>query len=145
MDTNVRTYDPKKVIFTFGAVMVTGYMEGTFINVAQNGDSFETAQGADGGVDRINKNSNVHIITVTLKRTSLTNDAFSAIHNSDKLNNDGIRPATVKDMNGTSLFFARQGWIAIPPSGEEADTMPSREWVIHTGAADNFVGGNLIS
>ncbi len=144
-DLSVRTYDPKKVICTFGGIIIEGYMDGTFIAAEQNGDSFEKLRGADGGVDRVNKNAADGSVTITLKKTSLTNDALSVIHASDRLNNDGIRPITIKDINGTSLCFARQAWIAIPPNPEESDTMPSREWKFDTGIWDNFIGGNLTS
>lgn len=143
-DPNVRTYDPKQVIITFGAVIFTGFAEGTFVAIAQNGDSFSKVKGADGGVDRVNMNSNDYSVTVTLKRTSLTNDALSAISAVDKATNAGKYPLTVKDINGTSLFFAEQAWIGKEPDPEESDSMPSREWRIDTGIAKQFIGGNIL-
>ncbi len=143
-DTNVRTYDPKLITMVFGAVIVTGIAEGTFVTIAQNGDSFEKVRGADGGVDRINKNANDYSVTLTLKRTSLTNDALSAIAILDKNSNTGKFPLIVKDLNGTSLFFAEQAWIAKEPDPEEGDTMPTREWRFDTGIAKQFIGGNVL-
>ena len=141
-DTKVRTYDPKKVIVVFGPVIMTGFAEGTFVGIAQNGDSFDKAKGADGGVDRINKNANDYAVTVTLKKTSPSNDELSAISIADKLSNTGVLPMTVKDLSGNSLFFAAQAWIGKEPDPEDADTMPTRQWRIDTGIAANFIGGN---
>lgn len=143
-DPTVRTYDPKLVVVTFGAVIVTGYADGTFISIAQNGDSFEKVRGADGGVDRVNKNASDYSVTITLKRTSLTNDALSAISIADKISNTGKYPLTVKDLNGTSLFFAAQAWIAKEPDPEESNTMPTRAWRLDTGIASNVIGGNIL-
>lgn len=143
-DPNVRTYDPKQVIVTFGVVIVTGYAEGTFIAIAQSGDSFEKQKGADGGVDRVNKNASDYAVTLTLKQTSLTNDALSALSIVDKLSNAGKLPLIVKDLRGTSLFFAEQAWIAKEPDPENSDSMSSREWRFDTGIAKQFIGGNLL-
>lgn len=143
-DPQVRTYDPKQVIVTFGTVIVSGYAEGTFIAIAQNGDSFEKKKGADGGVDRVNKNANDYAVTLTLKQTSLTNDALSLLSIADKLTNSGKLPLIVKDINGTSLFFAEQAWIGKEPDPEDGDSISSREWRFDTGIAKQFIGGSLL-
>jgi len=143
-DPNVRTYDPKKIVIIFGPVIVTGFAEGTFVSIAQNGDGFEKVRGADGGVDRVNKNAKDYAVSITLKRTSLTNDELSAIAIIDQNTNAGKYPLMVKDLQGTSIFAAPQAWIAKPPDSEEADSLPSREWRFDTGIAANFIGGNLL-
>lgn len=143
-DPNVRTYDPKLVIVTFGTIIAGGYAEGTFITITQNGNSFEKTRGADGGVDRVNKNASDYSATLVLKRTSLTNDLFSAIAIADKAANAGKYPLTVKDLNGTSLFFAEQAWIAKEPDPEDGDTIANREWRFDTGIAAQFIGGNIL-
>lgn len=142
-DQTVRTYDPKKVIITFGSVMFSGFASGSFIKLTQNGDSFEKIKGADGGIDRVNKNARDYSVSVTLKRTSQTNDLLSAISIADKAANSGILPLAIKDLNGTSLFFAESAWIKKDPDAEESDSMPNREWAFDTGIATNFIGGSL--
>jgi hypothetical protein len=142
-DSNVRTYDPKQVIITFGPVLVTGYAAGSFVRIApSSGPAFEKVRGADGGIDRTNKNSNDYIVTITVKKTSPTNDAFSRILAGDKLSNTGKLPLIVKDLNGTTLHTAPQAWITDDPEADHDDAMPNREWVIETGIAVNFIGGN---
>ena len=143
-DNKVRTYDFKKVIITFGAVMFSGFASGSAIKVTQNGDSFEKIKGADGGIDRVNKNSRDYSVSVTLKRTSIVNDLLSAIAIADKETNLGINPLSIKDLNGTSLFFAESAWIKKDPDAEESDALPNRDWIFDTGIATNFVGGSLI-
>lgn len=41
----VKTYDSKKVIVTFGSINITGFDEGTFINVETQGDGISAIVG----------------------------------------------------------------------------------------------------
>lgn len=143
VDLNVRTYDPKSVKVTFGATIMTGFADGSVVSIEPGGPAFEMAQGADGTIDRTNKNMNHYIITVALKQTSITNAALSAIHIADKLSNTGKLPFTVDDISGTSEFFAPIAWIEGDPTVDYADTSGSREWKFQTGPAVNAIGGNL--
>lgn len=143
LDSEVRTYDPKQVVVTWGAVIVTGFAEGTFVTIARNGDLFEKSKGADGTVDRINKNANDFSVTITIKQTSITNDLFSAQMLLDVQGNVGVLPLTVKDLAGTTLFFARQAWIAKDPDVTYGDSLENREWRLDTGNAAEFIGGTL--
>lgn len=142
-DPKVRTYDPKKVIVTFGTIVMTGFAAGTFITITRNGDVFEKERGADGTVDRINKNATDFSIAMTIKQTSITNDLLSTVMIADINSNSGIFPFTVKDLGGTELFFAGQAWIAKDPDDELSDSLTPREWRFDTGPATKFTGGNI--
>lgn len=144
LDPIVRTYDPKQVVITFGAIIFTGFASGTFIQVARSGDLFEKNKGSDGTVDRTNKNAFDFRVTVTLKQTSLTNDLLSAVQVSDIISNLGVLPMTIKQLNGTTLFFAPQAWIAKDPDDEFADVSGNREWIFDTGVAEKFTGGVIL-
>ena len=141
-DTLVRTFDPKQVIVTFGAHIVSGYAEGTFISIERNGDGFEKSRGADGSIDRINKNAFDYSVTLTIKQTALSNGVLSALFSADQLSNNGVLPLSVKDLSGNSVFVAPQAWIMNDPSDEYGDTLASREWKFDTGIASKFSGGN---
>jgi len=144
MDAIVRTYDPKLIIANFGSVPFTGYQEGTFISAERSGDIFEKSKGADGGIDRINKNAFDFRITVTLKQSSITNDILSGIMTADMLSNAGKFFFRIQDLNGTMLFYAPQAWIAASPNLEYSDSLSGREWVFDTGVAELFIGGNIL-
>lgn len=143
-DLNVRTYDPKFIIATFGEVLFTGYADGTFITITRNGNLFDKRKGADGSVDRINMNASDFEVVITLMQTSLTNDGLSALALLDRVSNLGVKPLTITDLNGTTLFFARQAWIQADPNDEDGDTLGNREWTFGTGPAEKFTGGNLL-
>ena len=145
LDANVRTYDPKQVIITFGTKIITGFGEGTVVVVERNGQSFTKKKGIDGTVDRTNNNARDFQVTVTIKQTSRTNSDLSEIHASDQINNDGVKPLTIKDLSGTTFFNAPSAWIQSDPNIEFAAESGDVDWVFDTGVADKFSGGNNVA
>lgn len=141
-DNKVRTYNPANVILTFGSVIASGYADGTTIAIERSAESFTRKKGIDGTVERVNTNSFDFTITLTLLQTSITNDALSAIHNSDIVNADGVYPLTIRDLGGTTLFSAPSAWIQQDPNEEFADDTTNREWVFGTGPATKVTGGS---
>lgn len=142
IDPTVRSFDPKQVVVSFGAHTFVGYAEGTFIKVARNGNAFEKSRGADGTVDRINKNALDFTVSLTLKQTSPSNAKLSELLLLDQTTNSSVLPLVVKDLGGATLFTAAQAWIAKDPDMELGDSLASREWTFETGPAANLVGGN---
>lgn len=143
-DTKLRNYDPKQVVVTFGPVIFTGYPEGTFVQVTRSGDNFTKKKGADGTINRTNNNAFDFTVTATLMQTSLTNDALSAILAADVNDNQGIFPLTIKDLLGTTLFFAQEAWIKKDPDDEFSNEAGDREWQFDTGIAQKFTGGSVL-
>lgn len=145
MDLQVRTYDPKLNVATFGTVIFSGYAEDEHIAISQPDDSFETVRGSDGGVDRINKNVYNVIVTITLKASSPINDILSSIHRGDKLANTGKLPLVVKNINSAStVLTAPQAWIVKPPDMSKGNSLGTYAWVFHTGPADYTPVGNVL-
>ena len=141
-DPTVRTYDPKLVIVTFMGLVITGYAEGTFLNAKPSGPAFGHKKGADGSIDRVNKNNLDLEIELTLKQTAPSNGDLSVIHQADKLLNTGKGPFKIKDLNGTTLVFAPEAWIEQAPDAAFGDDLTPRTWKFHTGPAEAFIGGN---
>lgn len=138
----VRTFDPKLVVITFGALSISGYAEGTFVSVNRSGDAFAKSKGAGGDIERVNRNQGDFEVTVTLQQTSPTNAELSAILAADMVSNAGVWPLTIRDFSGNTLFFAAEAWIRKDPEWEDGDDLNSRAWVFDTGIAANLVGGN---
>lgn len=138
----VRTFDPKMVVITFGIVPISGYAEGTFVNVNRSGDAFTKSKGAGGDVERVNKNQGDFEVTITLQQTAPVNKELSAILAADQVTNAGVFPLTIKDLQGETLFFAPQAWIRKDPEMSEGDELNARAWVFDTGIGANLIGGN---
>ena len=138
----VKTYDPKKVIITFGGVPITGFADGTFIQVTQDADSWAKKVGADGEVVRAKSNDNTHTVTITLQQSSGSKDYLSTCLNLDKLTNKGMLPLVITDLNGTTLESWLQAWVSKDPDWEYAKEATDRAWVLMTGqAATTLYGG----
>ena len=138
----VETYSPKKVSVIFGAVIVTGFAEGTFINIERNKDAFTLATGADGEVSRIHSPDKSGKVTITLQQTSDSNDLLSVLAIADENTLQGQVPLLVKDGNGRTLVAAANAWIdKLAPSGF-GDEMSTREWIVSCAELEIFVGGN---
>lgn len=138
----VKTYDPKMVSVSWGALTFSGYADGTFINATRSGEAFTKRKGAGGDVERTNKNAFDYTIELTLLQTSSTNTALSAALAADQLGNVGVLPFIIKDLLGQTLLTAPQAWIAQDPAIEEGDETTNRTWTFHTGPAASVVGGN---
>lgn len=141
-DLTVRTYDPKKVYVNFGIHQLTGFPDGTFVKIKRGGDGFGKKVGADGTVDRVNKNRTDFEVEIVLKQTSPLNAILSSIFVLDQTSNEGILPLNITDLSGKSEFIAPQAWIRVDPDVEYTDDLGNRTWTFDTGAGANLIGGN---
>lgn len=138
----VKTYDPKKISVTWGTIIFTDFAEGSVIEITSE-DTFESVEGADGSENRVNKNKNGADVNITLSQASITNDALTAAFLDDKANNNGKKPLTIKDLNGTSLFFSSQAYIKKLPDETYSDSLETRQWSFRAPQVIRNVGGNL--
>jgi len=79
------TYDPLLVGMTFGGVPVVGLADGSFIEVTRNEDDWKDYAGTEGEVVWARQHDKRGVVKFTLKMTSPTNDAFSAIMATDSI------------------------------------------------------------
>jgi hypothetical protein len=99
--------------------------------------------GAGGEVIRNRSHDERGNVTFTLLKSSPTNDSFQALHAQDKLLGTGVRPLTVKDLNGRTVVSAARAWISKAPPIEEGKEASPREWVLRCAKLEIKVGGSL--
>jgi hypothetical protein len=128
-----KTYDPKKVIITFGGTPISGFPDGTFLSIKGSAERFTRKVGADGEVVRSRSNDDTHEVTLTLSQTSPSNSYLSTILEIDRLTNKGIKPLSITDLGGSSLYFWPEAWISKDPDADFAKEAGERAWVLHTG------------
>jgi len=136
------TYDPKLVLITFGGVPISGFADGTFLQVVRNSDMFTSVTGADGQTSRAKSNDRSGMATMTLKQTSPSNDFLMSIAIQDEESNTGVRSFLTKDGLGSSLFFSAFGYVVKVPDSQYAKDIQNREWRIFLSDLRIFVGGN---
>ena len=140
---DIKTYDPKKNIVIFGGRQLTGMSEKDIVSVKPNGDGIKTYVGADGEVARSLDPDDTYEVEISLAGTSSSNDYLSECYTNDKKTGSGMKPLIIKDLSGSTLFFAQQAWVAKMSDAKRGKDIDTNKWVIHTGAVDTpIVGGN---
>jgi hypothetical protein len=140
----VKNYNPADVAMFFGAIELVGLVDGTFINVVRNTDSFTLRVGADGEAARSKSNDRSAVITVTLMQSSIANNLLSAQLILDEATANAIVPFIIKDnsTNGTTLFSCETSWLQKAPDMAFGQEIETREWVFETDSMNVFIGGN---
>ena len=141
----LKTYDPAAVSLVFDNQLITGIMDGTFVEVSRDEDSFLLHVGGDGETARARNNNRAGVIKFTLMQTSPSNDVLSALATLDENTGTGARPVMVKDNLGTTLVQGAQGYIQKPADvtfGKEPSE--PREWTIRVPDLRMVVGGAIV-
>jgi hypothetical protein len=137
------TYDPSQVNLVLGGQLITGYMDGTFIQVSREEDTWLPITGADGWVARARNANRMGRITVTLLATSPSNDVLSAQHNLDYLT--GVPPGAVSlsDNLGRTVLGGDDAFILKPADVEFDKQVSGRQWTIMVPRLDGVIGGAI--
>lgn len=138
----VFTYDPKAIIVTIGGIPMSGFSDGTFLQIERAEPTWNTVVGADGLVTRGKTNNFSGTLTLTLKQSSPSNDVLSGFMAVDEATNAGIFPVLVKDLAGNSIYFAGQAWVTQYATSTFDKNITDRQWVLTMAEADIFVGSN---
>lgn len=143
----VKTYDPKKVTFILGPYIITGFAEGTFINIESNGDGITAIVGCDQEIVRtIAPGSIIRTVTLTLLQSSDSNDDLTALLNMDNQSGAGIVPLAIKDLSGRTTIATDQAWVAKKPNVVRSNSAGdgNTEWTIYAVVPEEafIVGGH---
>ena len=126
----VKTYDPTKVIVTFGGFIISGFGEGSMIKADRKEDAYKVTVGAQGDVVRSKSANHTGDVTIALLETSASNGIFSTFMLADENTDTGIVPLLIKDLNGTALVSASEAWISKAPSLDFDKGQKDRAWKI---------------
>lgn len=138
----VTTVDPKNVIISIGGFPMSGFVDGTFLEISSDTEQFTKVTGADGYVTRVKSNDYGATMTLTLAQSSPSNDVLSTFFNLDRTVNGGIVPILVKDLSGTTIIFSATGWIQQFPDISYSNDISERAWIFDLANMDLFIGGN---
>lgn len=146
--TRLSTYAPNQVTIVVSqddwTHVVSQYSEDSIVTIERNAETFTLYTGADDTSTRIfNANSSGNI-TIALQQTSASNDVFNAIYERDRGTRNGLFNITVRDNSGRSEYYAEEAYIGVIPNSAFANSMQTREWVIHAPRLDHVIGGNSL-
>lgn len=122
--------------------IIGGFSEDAIISVDRNADTFTLYTGADDSNTRVYNANTAGTLTISLQQTSASNDVLTALYIQDKTNRNGLFAIQVKDNSGRSSFFAEEAYIGVVPNSAYANSMQTRDWVIHAPRLESLLGGN---
>lgn len=139
----MRTYSPKDHVITFGGTRLTGLAEDDFVTIKPLGEGMQLYVGADGEASRSDDPNNCFEVTVNLASTSESNVYLSNMYNLDKSTHKGVLPLQIKDLSGSTMFFASEAFIKNFPEAGRGKAIKEQSWIFNTGAVtDPIFGGN---
>ena len=138
------TYSPELMTVAFNGINITGFMDGTFIEIERNEDGFTTHVGATGDVTRTRNLNRSGKVTLTLTQASPVNDLLAAMHLQDEIFGLSYGSLQIKDLSGNMTARAHQAWIMKTPKIERAKESGSCVWVFECAALEIFAGGNVL-
>lgn len=141
--SDVLTYDPKKNIIIYGGRQLTGFADDDMITIKPLGDGMQIYSGADGEVGRSVDPNRTFEVKVSLATSSKSNDYLSECYNKDRRTGSYMLPLTIKDLSGSTLFFAKQAWVQNFPESKRGRKIDNQDWTFNTGQVnDPVIGGN---
>lgn len=141
--SDVLTYEPKKNIIIYGGRQLTGFAEDDMITIKPLGDGMQIYSGADGEVGRSVDPNRTFEVKVSLATSSKSNDYLSECYNKDRRTGSYMLPLTIKDLSGSTLFFAKQAWVQNFPESKRGRKIDNQDWTFNTGQVnDPVIGGN---
>ena len=136
-----KTYDPSQISVVIGNASITGFADGTILSIERNEDAFTYVASTTGGGSRTKNANRSGKVTLTLQKTSESNEVLDNYADLDETENDGIFPILIRDNNGKDLVKAESAWIMKKPTMEESKDLPSREWIIEAAELEMNVKG----
>ena len=138
-----RKYAPDDVTFTVGSQIVSGVMEGTFIEAERDNDTAEISTGSDGEATLVISPVQKGKVKCVLQQASPLNDYFNNLFQALQQKNLGVAvvPIRLADKNGTTIVQAKQAVIQKPVKISFADKPEGREWTFISGYLDIEAGG----
>ena len=146
-------FSPEDLVITLGfkgggVHQVSGFADGTFVNIARTVPSSTLYTGADNTGGRLIRKNRAANITITLSQFAESNDIFSALLDLDEQDSSpqggGIFSIFIKDLNGRSLYHAEQAFISQHPDSMFGTEVTTREWIISAIRLNQTLAGNAL-
>lgn len=141
--SGLNTYSPSDVLVTLaGMHTVTGFADGTFIEIRKEGRPFLKQRTMDGETARIYNEDQTFQVRLTLMQSSSSNNILSMLYNVDLATRMGKFPLIIKDTSGSTTFIGMTTWIEEIPEVKFASTLSTYTWTFGCSDAIITVGGN---
>lgn len=139
---SVATYRPDAVQVLINGLPVTGFADGTFVEIDRAADAFVKHVGADGKTSRAGTADKSGMVTFTLAQTSPSNGVLSGIAALDEATGNGVVSILVRDASGASLHFAESAWVRKIPAAPYSKAIENRVWILDCAFLESLNAGN---
>lgn len=137
------TYSPEDVeVYIASLFRITGFIQGSFIDISRQSKTFTTKEYPDGTVVRGYNSGDLYNVKLTLASSSDSNKILTRLHLVDKATLLGKFPLFIKDYSGESIFFGASCWIDGMAQPSFSTEVSNIEWNIMAPNATCHVGGN---
>lgn len=139
----METYDPAAITIIIAGQIIEGYMDGTFVEVTRDEDTFTPVTGSGGESARTRNRNKTGKIVITLMQGSPSNAVLSAMHNTDEVLGVPPGPAMVKDNLGTTVLGGDACYLLKPADVQFGKDYSGRQWTIVVPKLEGTVGAAL--
>lgn len=140
----LKTLKPKDVTVTFGPLLISGYMDGSMIEINQVNPDYVAKQGID-LVSMVESYDGFYTVTVNLQQTSDTVTALDVIRQAGLISpGRGVQPLTIKDLNGVTSQFSPAARIEKDPDNSiNKSEINGRSYTFLCVDMSGVTGGNF--
>lgn len=138
----IDTYDTAQLFITYNGFLLGGFMDGTFLVVERNEETWLPHVGADGEYARARNRNKSGKVKITLMQTSSSNDFLSAQASLDETTGANTGALQVKDGGGRTVLSGADAFISKPAVVEYGKEIAGREWTLEVPQLDVVIGGN---
>lgn len=140
----LRNYSPDRVTISFKGITITGFADGTFIEVEREVDTFTKKVGSLGDVARTKSLNKSGKITITVMDTHPINDALSAVITDDEQDGLSFGPFSLKDLAGLTEVRATEAWCMRIPKVTRAQASANVVYVFEAASIFIIHGGAVV-
>ncbi len=136
-------YCPADILIIVGGVVkISGYLDGTFLEIVKDIQPYRSRRTPDGTTARLYVNDKNYSVRFSLAQSSESNDLLTKIQQLDEITQMGYFPLLIKDLRGGSLFFSAAAWIEGVPTQSFSNNIEGRTWEIKATGVLSTVAGN---
>lgn len=125
---------------------LSGFSEDSIVNIERMAETYTLYTGADNTSTRVYNASKSATVTLSLQQSSASNDVLSLLYQNDSAapSSDGLFSIYITDAGGRSRYFSDNAYVGVVPNSPFANSMQTRDWVIHAHDLETTIGGNAI-
>mgnify|MGYP001589919823 CR=1 FL=1 len=137
-------YSPDFVDVIFNGITITGFADGTFIEVEREVDTFTKKVGSLGDVARTKSLNKSGKITITVMDTHPVNDALATVISNDEQDAQSFGAFSMKDRSSNTEVRATEAWCMRVPKVTRAQATANVVYVFEAASIFIHHGGSVI-